>query len=172
MYNITFQTFHRIFFIPMSFVNGACFSCNPIVNGQIDFAVIHLSSLQLYCWIFKFSGMWALTPFRLASIAKSTRYIILEDVIPRILSYSLSSENVIRIWTCTRTAKRCVSLVFNGDLTLYVPRFLTEQASLTLRPAGTVIFSICSVNSGSSFVSATHKNTSCWTDLWNRLFLE
>lgn len=34
--------------------------------------------------------------------------------------------------------------------TLNGPRFFTEQASLTFRPAGTVIFSIISVNSGSS----------------------
>lgn len=33
---------------------------------------------------------------------------------------------------------------------MYVPRFLTEHASLMLRPAGTVIFSMTSVNSGSS----------------------
>lgn len=34
--------------------------------------------------------------------------------------------------------------------TLYDPRFFTEHASLMLRPAGTVIFSMTSVNSGSS----------------------
>lgn len=34
--------------------------------------------------------------------------------------------------------------------TLYDPRFLTEHPSFTLRPAGTVTFSIGSVNSGSS----------------------
>lgn len=35
-------------------------------------------------------------------------------------------------------------------LTLYEPRFFTEHASFTLRPAGTVMFSMTSVNSGSS----------------------
>lgn len=33
---------------------------------------------------------------------------------------------------------------------MYDPRFLTEQPSLTFLPAGTVTFSITSVNSGSS----------------------
>lgn len=36
------------------------------------------------------------------------------------------------------------------SLTLYEPRFFTEHANLTFRPAGTVIFSMRSVNSGSS----------------------
>lgn len=35
-------------------------------------------------------------------------------------------------------------------LTLYDPKFFTEHASLIFRPAGTVIFSMVSVNSGSS----------------------
>lgn len=37
-----------------------------------------------------------------------------------------------------------------GERTLYDPRFFTEHASFILRPAGTVIFSMTSVNSGSS----------------------
>lgn len=35
-------------------------------------------------------------------------------------------------------------------LTLYGPRFFTEHASFTFRPAGAVMFSMISVNSGSS----------------------
>lgn len=39
--------------------------------------------------------------------------------------------------------------ISNKELTLWGPKFLTEQANLTSRPAGTVIFSIDSANSGS-----------------------
>lgn len=45
-------------------------------------------------------------------------------------------------------------LIFHQIFTLYDPRFLTEQASLTLRPAGTVTFSMTLVNSGSSTTTA------------------
>lgn len=39
-------------------------------------------------------------------------------------------------------------------VTLNVPRFLTEHAIRTFLPAGTVTFSIISVNSGSSATAA------------------
>lgn len=41
--------------------------------------------------------------------------------------------------------------------TLYDPRFLTEHPSFTLRPAGTVTFTIGSVNSGSPIITETTK---------------
>lgn len=44
-----------------------------------------------------------------------------------------------------------------SSLTLYGPRFFTEQASFTFLPAGTVIFSIISVNSGSSATTETER---------------
>lgn len=40
--------------------------------------------------------------------------------------------------------------IFVNELTLNEPKFLTEHAMRTFRPAGTVTFSIISVNSGSS----------------------
>lgn len=43
--------------------------------------------------------------------------------------------------------------------TLYDPRFLTEHPSFTLRPAGTVTFTMGSVNSGSSVITGTNKKT-------------
>lgn len=43
-----------------------------------------------------------------------------------------------------------VFVVVRNQNTLYDPRFFTEHASLMLRPAGTVMFSMTSVNSGSS----------------------
>lgn len=41
--------------------------------------------------------------------------------------------------------------------TLYDPRFLTEHPSFTLRPAGTVTFTMGSVNSGSTTITETTK---------------
>lgn len=43
------------------------------------------------------------------------------------------------------------------ELTLYDPRFFTEHANLTFLPAGAVMFSIVSVNSGSSKSAASTK---------------
>lgn len=43
-------------------------------------------------------------------------------------------------------------------LTLYDPKFLTEQPNLTFLPAGTVTLSITSVNSGSSNIAGKKKN--------------
>lgn len=45
----------------------------------------------------------------------------------------------------------------NKYQTLYDPRFLTEHPSFTLRPAGTVTFTIGSVNSGSPIITETTK---------------
>jgi len=50
----------------------------------------------------------------------------------------------------------CKLVIKHFVLTLYDPRFLTEQPSLTLRPAGTVTFSMYSVNSGSSTTTVKH----------------
>lgn len=44
-------------------------------------------------------------------------------------------------------------LGINYILTLYDPKFFTEHANFTLRPAGTVMFSMTSVNSGSSITA-------------------
>lgn len=45
------------------------------------------------------------------------------------------------------------SKVCANRLTLNDPKFLTEHPSFMFRPAGTVMFSICSVNSGSSTIA-------------------
>ena len=44
-----------------------------------------------------------------------------------------------------------------GTLTLYVPKSLTVQASLTVRPAGTVMLPISFTNSGSRTVDTASK---------------
>lgn len=56
-----------------------------------------------------------------------------------------------------------------GARTLKDPKFLTEQASFTLRPAGAVMFSISSVNSGSSDIAVKKKGNSLF-DLLGSLY--
>lgn len=48
--------------------------------------------------------------------------------------------------------------VSDRNRTLYDPRFLTEQANLTFLPAATVMFSMMSVNSGSSTAARKQDN--------------